>query len=198
MSGCERFEMQMSSWLDAELERDEQIELADHLVRCAGCRTFWAEARALGGLLEAACQDVSTATAPPPALWERIESSASEPARVVRGPWSVPPWAMRAAASVVLALGLSFALIGFGGGDGDGAITTADARFGGARMDQSRFVSLTRELLAADPVYHEAMHRVMDEVLRDGGASEASSEGFGPHVDVREDDDTTIDDRGPA
>ena len=49
-----------------------------------------------------------------------------------------------------------------------------------------------------NPVYHEAMHRVMGQVLRDDRASEASSEGLGPRIDVRSEGEMTTNDRGPA
>ncbi len=104
---------------------------------------------------------------------------------------------MRAAASLVLALGLSLALIGVGGGD-PGSLGDTTVQLGAGRMDQTRFVSLTRELLEADPVYHEAMHRVMGQVLRDSGASEASNEGLGPRIDMRGEREMATNDRGPA
>ena len=52
MSDCERHEILVSTWLDGQLEREGQIECLDHLVRCAACRSFYADARALDGLVE--------------------------------------------------------------------------------------------------------------------------------------------------
>ena len=72
MKNCEHFESQLSAWLDAQLDRPDQVECLDHLVRCASCREFYVDARALDGLLSA-IRTPADATTPSPEVWKRIE-----------------------------------------------------------------------------------------------------------------------------
>ena len=51
MNNCEQNETHISAWLDAELDRAEQVELLDHLARCEACRGFYLEARSLDGMV---------------------------------------------------------------------------------------------------------------------------------------------------
>jgi len=168
MNRCEHFETLVSAWLDRALERDEQVECVDHLVRCRSCRRFYVDARALDGLV-AAVRTPDSAVAPSPATWQRVERAA-RPAR--RRP---PTWMLQAAAVATLAVGLYLATWSTGR-----AIPSATEQDdvilgGGGTMTDTRFVELTKEVLGAEPRYHAAMHQVLDQALRDAVPPEASA-----------------------
>ncbi len=176
MNNCEHYEILVSAWLDDQLERAEQVGLLDHLVRCPACRRFYVQARGLDGLL-AAIRTPASEARPSPRMWERIAIAAAAPDTK---PWwqSPPAWALRAAAVIVLAVGLGLVFIGFpvpqptadpvviGGNAGD--------------MTEARFFELAEEVMSADHRYQLAMYRVMEQVIRDTSADEASSDGWAP------------------
>ena len=172
MKSCEYHEEQLSAWLDGELEREGQMELLDHLVFCESCRRFHAEARALDGLV-AAVRTGADAPAPSVEIWERIQVAAERPTRRR----AIPAWALRAAAVLVLAVGLGSV---FWFGSNDEAVRPAEAivHLGeqAGQMTDARFVELTQEVLRSEPRYRTAMYHVMDQVMRDTEAHEASIE----------------------
>ncbi len=183
MNDCERHETLLSTWLDGPLERGEQIEALDHLARCGSCRRFYAEARRLNGLI-AAVRQPADAEAPPPHLWDRIERAAARRgAARVRGSRT---WEWRAAAAILLAAGLGLLVW-------QGPFTPAprtdglEVRLGesAGRMTEARFFELTREVLSADGRYHTALHAILEQVMKDTTASEASDEGMVPRDEGR-------------
>ncbi len=198
MNDCELHELSVSAWLDDALDRDDQLELADHLVRCRSCRLFYAEARALGATLDRLQPGTGRGGELPDDVWHRI-SERVRPERRRTSP--IPSWALRVAAALVVALGLAAALIGTTGGEE--TLARADVSVGSdaGRMSEARFVEMARELLSADPAYHQARYGVMEQVLRDTGAMEASREGLGPRIDgsrSEDDDELNSTDGGPA
>ncbi len=169
MNRCEHFETLVSTWLDGALDRGEQIDCVDHLVRCDACRKFYIDARALDGLL-AAVRTPDHARVPATALWPRV-AGAVRPARRV-----VPVWMLQAAAVAILAVGL-YLVTWRAGGVPPSAPASEDIAIGrGGTMTDTRFVELTREVLRADPRYVSAMRQVLDQVVRDAVPSEASGE----------------------
>jgi hypothetical protein len=190
MSDCERYEILVSSWLDAQLERADQIEMLDHLVRCARCREFYLSGRALSGLLAAAGSE-ALAEQPSPHVWERIERSSEERASERRGGWA---WArarqfqmgaLTAAAAVLVVLGV---LVTRPERPASVAPEPAGIRLGedAGRMSDARFVELTAEVLRADRRYREAFYEVMRQVERDTSDDESSVDLHRPAEDVRE------------
>ena len=173
---CETYEILISTCIDEGVERDEQRELLDHLVRCPACREFYTESRALEGLVVLAGE--GTASEPPPAeLWGRIERRASKsPARAE----SWPSWGWRAAA--VLLLGAALAFVPWpaarsAGGTARQMEIVLEADKGD--MTDGRFLQLAAEVLRADRRYHFAMQEVMDKVVDEEWEPEgASSEGL--------------------
>jgi hypothetical protein len=198
MKDCEYHETQLSAWLDAELDRAGQMELLDHLVFCESCRRFHAKARMLDGLV-AAVRAADDSDAPPAEIWTRIQQSADRQRpqqRSQRRPQQrprqrsqrrpsgrsgrrpvVPVWALRAAAVLVLAVGLG-AVLWFGAPRLAEPPAEAIVELGTetGQMTDDRFVELTQELLRAGPRYRVAMFRVMEQVMRDTGEHEASIE----------------------
>jgi predicted anti-sigma-YlaC factor YlaD len=164
MNTCEHFEILVSTWLDSQLDRRGQVECLDHLARCASCREFYVEARALDGLV-AAVRTPADAEAPSPEVWKRIEwVSRKERKRPARR--RIPAWALQAAAVVVVTVGLSV-LVWNGIGVAP-APAQAEILLGSdTDMTETRFVELTREVLQADRRYHAAMFLIMEQVVRD-------------------------------
>jgi predicted anti-sigma-YlaC factor YlaD len=181
MNNCEQIEAHISAWLDQELDRAEQIELLDHLARCETCREFYLEARALDGMV-AAFRTPKAAPAPPPRVWERIESRirGEQEASTVR--WKVPAWAWRVSAAIVVAVGLG-AMYWLNGGAVAPPPADAEIQLGAGPMTDERFVELTREVLGADPRYHTALYQVMDQVIQETRPREASAELASPRME---------------
>ena len=104
---CETYEVLISTWMDEGLERSGQRELFDHFVRCESCRAFYSDARALEGLVVAAApgERADLAEIPSPEVWERIESKTAPEPETGRG---LPSWMLRAAAALVVGVGLAF------------------------------------------------------------------------------------------
>ncbi len=159
---CESYEILISTWMDEGLEHDGQRQLFDHVVRCPECRSFYADARALEGLVPLV-GDVATDEEPSPELWERIQSEAIAAESESEG-WS--GWAWRAAAALLLGAALAFAPWP----------TTTPAASSSRQMNvvleedrgdmtESRFLELTTEILRADRRYHFAMQEVIDRVI---------------------------------
>ncbi len=197
MKNCEHFESQSSAWLDAQLDRPDQVECLDHLVRCASCREFYVDARALDGLLSA-IRTPADATKPSPEVWKRIEwTTRSDRARSSRR--RIPAWAMQAAAVLVLAIGLAFTV--WNGGVLDAPMPDqAEITLGeSSDMTDSRFVELTREVLRADRQYHSEMYRIMEQVVADTETTrEASAEERIETPEVQSPVEGTAENRLPA
>jgi len=173
MKDCEHYEIVLSTWLDGPLDREEQIECLDHLARCAACRGFYVDARALDGLI-AAVRTPRDVEAPSPEVWKRIEWAARERGtRPVRR--AIPYWALQAAAAVLVALGVALAM--WNGSFAPRPQGEEVVLGEGGAMTEARFVELTKEVLRSDARYRSAMRRILDQVARDtSGAVEASSE----------------------
>lgn len=168
---CERYEVLVSTWLDESLDRSRQRELLDHLTRCAACRRFYLEARALEGLV--AVVEPRGQEEAPEAVWERIER------RARRRGGSGKPLVWLAAAAAALAVGVALTWIPWPGLQSAAAepieILLEEHR---EDMTEERFVELTTELLQADRKYHFAMQDVMRAVIESSWEGEgATSEG---------------------
>ena len=181
MNTCERYETHLSAWLDDELERPEQFELLDHLMRCPACREFTIMARSLEGLA-ATVRPPRDAVRPSPGLWHDIQRAAADES--ISRPAPSAEWSAgwRVAAVLILAVGLGALLmadrppVDTGYRYDPGVEIRLGENAGG--MSDARFMELTTEVLRADPRYHAALYRVMEQVVRDTGVREASAEYF--------------------
>lgn len=197
MNPCENYEVFVSSWLDDQLERSEQVEMLDHLVRCPSCRGFYARARSLEGMLAAIRTSQEEAQAPVE-LWERIADAAAQ--APAASWWRRPPaWAMRAAAVLLLAIGLGVVFfqstLRVSPVTRDTGIPVA-ANAG--EMTEARFVELAEEVLRADPRYQFAMFQVMEQVVQDTSGWEASHEGLVPRYENENTAEAELSGRNPA
>ena len=187
MKNCEAYESLVSTWLDDELDRPGQVEVLDHLMRCASCREFYLDARALDGLV-GAIRTPAEATPASPEMWKRIErETRTDRARPV-GRW-IPAWALQAAAVLVVGVGLS--VMAWSGRMLEAPLPEqAEVMLGEnvGQMTDTRFVELTKEVLRSERHYHSAMHEIMAQVVRDTAATrEASDEGL---IEASENGDT--------
>jgi predicted anti-sigma-YlaC factor YlaD len=185
MRDCEdRYEVLISSWLDAELSREEGVELLDHLAGCAACRGFYRDARQLDTLL-AQARPLDETLAPHDALWRRIASAAARPAparrtRGVRRAWLV---AVPLAAALALAALLGWLVSSTDRAGAAGQTVGAQLASRPEPMSDERFVTLLRELLQSEPRYQQAMLQVMSQVVEETGSAEMASEGVLRHDD---------------
>ena len=187
LNGCEHYEQHVSTWLDSELDRAEQVELLDHLVRCEPCRGFYVEARALDGLAAMVREPSTSEASPSTEVWKRIAAETGADRKQTSSARRLPVWAMQAAAAIVIAFGLG---VVYWSGIGSEVPEPSEAmvRIGedAGEMTDARFVELTKEVLRSDDRYRSAMLSVMEQVTRDRGAMEASVEEY-----VREPEDGT-------
>jgi len=207
MKNCDHCEILVSAWHDGELDRPGQVEMLDHLVRCAGCRDFYLAARGLAGLV-AAVRSPAAAERPSPEIWRRIERSAvpGEAAPKLRGAgprawrFPVPAWAAAAAAAAVLLVIFGPPLVRNRISPAAPAPTGGEIRLGGnpAGMDDARFVELTKTVLGADRKYREAFYEVMKQVVRDTQGSQPSMDGFVLPAEGRESGEPPESLRGPS
>jgi len=205
---CEHCEILVSAWHDAELDRDGQVEMLDHLVRCAGCRDFYLAARGLDGLV-AAVRGPAAAAEPSPEVWRRIERSArsreSAPGGGGGRPWMlrlpVRAWAAAAAAAAAVLLILFGSPLVMNRIPSDSpAPAGAEIRLGEnpTGMDDVRFVELTRTVLGADRKYREAFYEVMKQVVQDTRGGEPSMDGLLPPGEGRGSPESPESVRGPS
>jgi predicted anti-sigma-YlaC factor YlaD len=170
MSHCERMELSLSVMMDGELEAAELLPAVDHLARCASCRAFYRDARALDSrVLEAGNAAEPQAPLASAAVWDRIRAEthpATGTARASGVRWRV--WGSVAAALLIVAVGLAGARLWQAGAPARGENGPVVVVLGqdSGRMSDERFVELASELLRAGPRYHERMHEVMELVLR--------------------------------
>jgi len=207
MKNCDHCEILVSAWHDGELDRPGQVEMLDHLVRCAGCRDFYLAARGLAGLV-AAVRSPAAAERPSPEIWRRIERSAvpGEAAPKPRGAgprawrFPVPAWAAAAAAAAVLLVIFGPPLVRNRISPAAPAPTGGEIRLGGnpAGMDDARFVELTKTVLGADRKYREAFYEVMKQVVRDTQGSQPAMDGFVLPAEGRENGEPPEALRGPS
>jgi len=207
MRECEHYEILVSVWQDGELDRGGQVEMTDHLVRCAGCRDFYLDTRGLDGLM-AAIRTPAGAEEPSADVWTRIERSAKPQeaggSRNIAGRWMrrlpLPAWAAAAAAAVLLVVLVSpLSPLRNGPAPEDSRTAVKEIRLGGnpGGMDDRRFVEMTRSVLEADRKYREAFYQVMKQVDRDTEGGEASAD-VSPTGEGQESTETSETARGPS
>ncbi len=198
MKPCEVFEASLSALIDGELEVPDQLPAVDHLLDCASCRAFYAQARALDDMLvESRSRDADPA---PERLWEAIAAEsgvAGGSAKAGRGRrW--PRWAMQLAATLLLGAGLWWAwpaleapltevpvVDDIGRVEDDGGPVAVVLEEDRGSMSDERFVELATELLKADRRYHRQMLEVMSVVTEATRRTEGSVDERPPSENVQ-------------
>jgi predicted anti-sigma-YlaC factor YlaD len=163
MNECEHIEIELSAIADGAGEPAAWVEVLDHLAVCASCRDFYRQVRTLDALAGAASRPVALEA--PAGVWERVEASSGLAAVL---PFTRRPavrWALRVAATVLVALGLwaagmlrlpSVLTVR------DGMEVTMGADSG--HMTDARFVELAVSVLKADRKYREKMLEILAAV----------------------------------
>jgi len=203
MRDCEHCEVLVSAWHDSELDREGQVEMLDHLVRCPDCRDFYLAARGLADLVATVREPVA-AEEPSPEIWRRIERSAQarEPVAGRRRPWMLrfPGRAWAAAAAVALLLLFGPALVRDRIPSPFPAPSGAEIRIGEnpGGMDDARFVEVTRAVLGADRRYREAFYEVMKQVVQDTQGGEPTMDQLPPPPEGQESPESPESILGPS
>lgn len=161
MNECERIEIELSAIADGADDPAAWVEVLDHVAICASCRDFYRQVRTLDALAGA------RATVPevPPGAWERIEASSGLAAVLPFARRPAVRWALRVAATVLVALGLwgaGMLRLPAGLTVRDGMEVTMGADSG--RMTDARFVELAVSVLKADRKYREKMLEILAAV----------------------------------
>ncbi|MCP4546459.1 MAG: hypothetical protein GY835_08355 [bacterium] len=180
MTQCETFEMQISALLDGEISYHEQIMLTDHLLSCSSCRDFYNKARELQDLVDelpmTLSEETETTADQALAYASELESSEETPREHSRFrlPASTPQrWLWAAAAVLVFLIGIwsSNTLQNDSWRYADLPETPSQDEpidvllaSDSGRMDDSRFVALTLELLRGDQRYHSKMYEILAEL----------------------------------
>ena len=176
---CDPHQTDLSALLDGELDAREALGAVDHLAGCRRCRDFWRAARALQA---AAGSAAAGAPQPPTDGWRRIETAVQRERSPIledrRGRLGQRAWVWRIAATLVVGVGLLFALRSAPPPEsGREASGTIEIQAGSVDMSERRFVELTTELLRADTSYHAKMLEVMRQVVASDGLTGPLREG---------------------
>jgi anti-sigma factor RsiW len=173
---CEKYEIDLSSFLDGELPPEAAAEAVEHALDCAECAAFYRAARRVqSAAARLRDEDGELGEERADSLWRSVAARAGE--REARGtagwrqeraePATRRRAALRAAALVALGLGggYLFALLGGPGASAAGAAargsTVLASTGSSSTMDEHRFVAVADELLSADVRYQRAMLEVL-------------------------------------
>lgn len=172
MNACERHQMEISALLDGESTPAAAIRVLDHLTACPSCRSFYGEVRGFHDLVS----DLRDAWDAGDAGDAGNAGAARRPrSRLLRWTAAAPRWTWGLAAVLALAVGW-WGVARFGPPVGPAGAGTAPVtiELGGdaGRMDDARFVEMTRELLQADRRYHRMMLGLLTALDGDGGGAE--------------------------
>jgi predicted anti-sigma-YlaC factor YlaD len=162
MNECERVEMELSAVADGAGDPAAWLGVLDHLAVCSSCRDFFRQVRALDSLAGAV---IPPAVLPPPEVWARIETESGLAPVLPLTRRVVARWALRGAATGVVALGLwaagmlrlpSVLTVR------DGMEITLGQSSG--RMTDAQFVELAVSVVKADRKYREKMLEILTAV----------------------------------
>jgi anti-sigma factor RsiW len=165
MNACERHQIEISALLDGESTPAAAIRVLDHLTGCPACRSFYGEVRSFHDLVSDLRDAGDAGTAPHRRSRPRRRTAA------------MPRWTWGLAAVLALAVGW-WGVARFGPAADPAGVGAAPVtiELGGdaGRMDDARFVEMTRELLQADRRYHRMMLGLLTALDGDGGGAEGT------------------------
>ncbi|RJP78232.1 MAG: hypothetical protein C4524_06985 [Candidatus Zixiibacteriota bacterium] len=163
MNGCETYQEAMSALLDGELTGPDLAATIRHL---AACETCLQEFETFQALQQRVNRDLRP-PAVPPRLWPAIaREHPPREARRVRLPARQTAFrVLRIAAVVALCFGAGYWLSRPVWESPAGPETPIVLASDGGAMSDQHFLALTRELLTADPVYHQKMYLILETLL---------------------------------
>lgn len=157
MKTCEAYQTNISALIDGELRGAELTETIRHL---AGCKTCMAQFESFQWLQEQIETELNS-PASPREMWDEIVAETTPKRRTTFIRFRPTIYKAIAAAAV---LAVSF-LLGYGSRnviipymEKNKPIVLA-SRTG--EMNDAQFLSLTRELLTADPIYQQKMYQIL-------------------------------------
>ena len=195
----ESYEADLSALLDGELPRAELLPTLDYLVRSRRARDFYTRSRGLSGLLEASeTKPGPTEPEAAPPLWPQIRRRAGLGGKILAFPERLPAWTWRAAAVLVLAMGL-WSLGGWlpelttGPNASLDAVRVVQVSLGdeAGKMTDERFVDLTTEILRSDDHYRAKMLEIMSQVADTSTAVEATTQDPWDHTTYGDEEPNT-------
>ncbi len=174
MNEHEIMEIQVSALIDGELSRSAMLSLVDRLLDEEESRSFYRKARQLDLTLESARASGGGGIGASGELWQRIEEAArrTAPVPAETSAAKAPPrrasrWLLRAAAAALVLVGVwSVGSSMLSPSSERHTIVEIIAGSAPDSMDDERFITLTTELLQADPRYHHAMLEIVGAVNR--------------------------------
>lgn len=150
MDRCETMQVELSALMDGELEHDEILRVLEHLQDCKPCSELLAEMRRLEGALQPLRATVKAERRA--GMWRpgaRLRAIGVAAAVLVAfiGGWTLS----ESSASIDIPHQDEILELSLGEESG--------------KMADAQFVSMTVELLRADPRYHRAMLEVLEDVV---------------------------------
>ena len=163
METCEQYQMNASAMIDGELRGEILTTTIKHLAQCRSCM---AEFEAFQTLDEKINVEVAPESVPV-RIWDKISAEASSQKKAI---------SINLRSSVVRAISIAAVLVitfilGYQSSntvipaiEANDPIVLASNRGG---MSEAQFLSLTRQLLTADPVYHKRMFMLLHTITAD-------------------------------
>ena len=163
MHECDEYQMKASAMMDGELPAEEIESTVRHLAVCEECLQ---EFKIFQKLQNRVNRELSQPSVSPRA-WERIRRQAAEAPKAIFIPFKSRAVRIAAmAAAVILCFGLGYLmnhptrLL---------PVSTEPIVLASqpGQMTDEKFLTLTRELLTADPEYHQKMYLILNSLNRE-------------------------------
>jgi hypothetical protein len=163
MHECDEYQMKVSALMDGEMPAEEIEGTVRHLAACEEClQEFKVFQKLQNRVNRELAQPVVS-----PQTWERIQRQAAKAPKAIFIPFKSRAMRIAAlAAAVILCFGLGYLMnrptpilpVS------TGPIVLASQP---GQMTDERFLALTRELLTADPEYHQKMFMILSSLNRE-------------------------------
>jgi negative regulator of sigma E activity len=163
MHACDEYQMKVSAMMDGELPAEEIEGTVRHLAACEECMQ---EFKVFQKLQHRVNRELAQPSVSPQA-WEAIRRRATEAPKTIFIPFKSPAVRIAAmAAAVILCFGLGYLMNQPSTilQDPNAPIVLASQP---GQMTDDKFLALTRELLTADPEYHQKMYMILSTLNRE-------------------------------
>jgi len=163
MHECDEYQMKVSAMMDGELPAEDIEATVRHLAACEECLQEFKVFQKLQNRVNRELSQPSVS----PQTWERIRRQATEAPKAIFIPFKSRAVRIAAmAAAVILCFGLGY-LVNQPSPilqDSGAPIVLASQP---GQMTDEKFLALTRELLTADPEYHQKMYMILSSLNRE-------------------------------
>lgn len=163
MHECDEYQMKVSAMMDGELPAEEIEATVRHLAACEECLQEFKVFQKLQNRVNRELSQPSVS----PQTWEKIRRQATEPPKAIFIPFKSRAMRIAAlAAAVIFCFGLGYLVNQPSLILPDSGTPIVLASQSG-QMTDDRFLGLTRELLTADPEYHQKMYMILSSLNRE-------------------------------